>query len=100
MSAPTTTAPVEPSAWLRGRMAQLVNAAQAAGLDPHHGRAVIVQPLGTTGKPGTRADRECDRCATYVPQGQPLYPLVIQPAARMVLCGGLCDACHRKEVGA
>lgn len=90
----TTVPPVELSAWLRARIAQRVNAAQATGLNPHNGPSIIVWPLGTTGTPGSRRDLECDRCGHVPPK---LVPTAITAAPRMILVGGLCPDCVALE---
>jgi len=86
----------EASAWLRGTAAKRVRQIGAAVPDaPAYG--AIVAPLGRSGAPGSRADRECDRCGRHVPKGDLLYLFVYQPTARIHLAGGLCASCARKE---
>lgn len=91
-----TLPPVEHFAWTRGRIALCVRATATMGFDPHGGPSVVVGPLSTTGKPGNRADRSCDRC-DYVPTGQLLFPVVIPPTRRVILVGGLCSGCLMLE---
>jgi len=86
----------EPSAWLRGAAARRVRQINAAGLDVE-AFGVVVAPLGRTGPPGSRADRECDRCCSYVPEGDLLHLVTYRPTARILLAGGLCSSCARKE---
>ncbi|MGD8214041.1 hypothetical protein [Aestuariimicrobium sp. Y1814] len=90
----------EPSAWLRGMVADaLRHAAHLAGLlGPDD---VMVAPLtGRSTRSGSREDRCCDRCGTYVPEGPGFHLLVTQPTPWLLLCGGLCAACAALEVGA
>jgi hypothetical protein len=86
----------EPSAWLRGAAARCVRQIAAAVLDVEAYGAVIA-PLGRTGPPGSRADRECDRCGRYVPEGDLLHMFLYQPTPRIHLAGGLCGRCAAKE---
>lgn len=87
----------EPSAWIRNRMAERVAAVTAAGVDPHHGPTRIVAPLGSTGAPGSRADRECDRCGEHVPEGRLLHLVVVPVTPYLHLAGGLCTPCVARE---
>jgi hypothetical protein len=86
----------EPSAWLRGAAAQRVRQIEAAVPDPSAYGAVVA-PLGRTGPPGSREDRECDRCRSYVPEGDLLHLFTYQPTPRIHLAGGLCGRCAAKE---
>jgi hypothetical protein len=86
----------EPSAWLRGAAAKRVRRIENLHLDASS-YGVIVSPLGRTGPPGSRTDRSCDRCSSYVPQSGTLHLFVYQPTPRIHLCGGLCASCARKE---
>jgi len=90
----------EPSAWLRGVAARRVReiGAQLKDIDMS-AYGAIVAPLGRTGAPGSRADRSCDRCGTYVPPGRTLHLFVHQPTLRINLIGGFCPACETKELG-
>lgn len=89
----------EPSAWLRGRVAERVAAVRALGLDPCTASPVIVAPLGRPGVPGERSDRECDRCGTYVPEGQKFVLSQLHALPGLLLVGGLCSSCAAAEVG-
>jgi hypothetical protein len=86
----------EPSAWLRGTAAKRVRQINAAVLDASAFGA-IVSPLGRTGPPGSRADRECDRCRRFVPAGRTLHLFSYHVPPRIFLCGGLCGRCAAKE---
>jgi len=88
----------EPSAWLRGAAARRVRqiGVQLKDIDTS-AYGAIVAPFGRTGAPGSRADRSCDRCDSYVPEGDLLHMFVYQPTARIHLAGGLCTSCARKE---
>jgi len=86
----------EASAWLRGATAKRVRQINAAVTDVE-AYGAIVAPLGRTGPPGSRADRECDRCGRYVPQGELLHLFTYQPTPRIHLAGGLCGRCAAKE---
>jgi len=88
----------EPSAFLRGAAATRVRQinAQLKDIDTSSYGA-IVAPLGRTGALGSRADRSCDRCDTYVPPGRTLHLFVYQPTPRIHLCAGLCGRCAEKE---
>jgi hypothetical protein len=88
----------EPSAWLRGAAAKRVRQINAAVTDVE-AYGAIVSPLGRTGAPGSRADRSCDRCNTYVPPGRTLHLFTYQPTPRIHLCCGLCPQCEAREVG-
>lgn len=91
-------APWEPSAWMRQRLAERVEVAvrerAAAG-----GDVAVVIPLGRTGTPGSREERSCDRCSTYVPPGTELLMLVFRPEPWLHITGGLCQACWSLEAG-
>jgi hypothetical protein len=90
----------EPSAWLRGAAATRVRQISARLKDiDASAYGAIVAPLGRTGALGSRADRSCDRCNTYVPPGRTLHLFVFQPTPRIHLIGGLCPACEAKELG-
>jgi hypothetical protein len=90
----------EPSAWLRGAAAKRVRqiGAQLRDVDTS-AYGAIVSPLGRTGAPGSREDRTCDRCRSYVPECSPLHMFTYQPTPRIYLAGGLCESCARKELG-
>lgn len=90
-------APSEPSAWLRARVAQRLRAVSALGFAPHANEPLIIAPLGNSGPPGSRADRECDRCGQYVAVGTDLMCIVVTAAAGLRLCGGLCESCWTLE---
>jgi len=86
----------EPSAWMRGAAAKRVRQINAAVTDAP-AFALIVAPLGRSGPPGSREDRECDRCGRYVPEGDLLHLIAYQPTALILLCAGLCTSCAQKE---
>lgn len=88
----------EPSAWLRGAAAMRVRqiTAQLKDIDTS-AYGAIVAPFGRTGPSGSRADRSCDRCNTYVPPGRTLHLFVYKPTPRIHLCCGLCGRCAAKE---
>jgi hypothetical protein len=85
----------EPSAWLRGVAAERVRLINTLDVEAY---GVIIAPLGRTGDPGSRADRECDRCRRFVPQGDPLHLFTYHPTPRIILAGGLCSSCKAKEI--
>lgn len=89
----TDRPPRELSAWMRGRMGELVTRVTSMGLDPHHGPTTIVLPLGEPARVGSREDRTCDRCRTYVPTGRALHPVLVHVTPHMVAGGALCRAC-------
>lgn len=89
----------EPTAWLRGRAGERVREICAMGLDPD-GTTTIVVPLGRSGRIGSREERTCDRCRTYVPVGTLFYPVAHHPAKSVFVVGGLCASCVAMEVGA
>lgn len=94
----TTAAPHEPSAWLRDTAARRLAQIDALNLDAQG--AVIVAPLmGSVTALGEPADRTCDRCSTYVPQGQDYFPGPVVPRVGVVLIMGLCQTCRDLEVG-
>jgi len=88
----------EASAWLRGAAAKRVRqiSAQLKDIDTS-AYGAIVSPLGRTGAPGSRADRSCDRCNIFVPEGDLLHMFVYRPTPRIHLAGGLCGRCAAKE---
>jgi len=100
----------EPSAWLRGRFAD-INRRAAAGQVAHCGHIEpgsvgalmlwhddlvccgrCVERLRLTGDP----DRTCDRCGAVVPL---IHPTTLTAGPELLVGFGLCPACHRKEVG-
>jgi hypothetical protein len=87
----------EPSAWLRRAAAKRVRQIKNLPVDAS-AYGAIVSPLGRTGEPGSRADRTCDRCGTYVPASGTLHIFIYQPTPRIHLFGGLCAACQAREV--
>lgn len=89
----------EPSAWLRDRMAERAHRARSLGFDLRRPSPVVIMPLGSSGAPGTRADRECDRCETFVPEGQALYGSRLHALPGLLLVGAFCTACAALEVG-
>lgn len=91
----TTHAPHEPSAWLRGAVARRLAVIDQLTDLPE--RDIIVGPLGRAGTPGSREDRTCDRCRQYTPPGGKFHPLPVQPRPDVVLIGGLCARCARRE---
>lgn len=93
----TSLPPHEPSAWLRARVAERVARVRRLGLDPDATDPLIVAPLGRSGVPGEKSDRECDRCEAYVPQGPLFFTMAIRAAAGLVLITGMCTPCARLE---
>ncbi len=100
----------EPSAWLRGRLAN-INHRAAAGQVAHCGHvepgavgALVLwrddlvccggcaEWLRLTGDP----DRTCDRCDAVVPL---IHPTSVTAGPTLIVGFGLCPDCHRKEVG-
>jgi hypothetical protein len=71
-----------------------------SGLKPGEGQATLVfHPLGRAGEPGSRADRTCDRCGSYVPLGTDLAVFIFQPKPWLMVPGGMCCPCWDAEVG-
>lgn len=103
VAAPSLTdaqAPIhEPSAWLRGRVTERAHRARSLGFDLRMPSPVVIMPLGSSGASGTRADRECDRCETFVPEGQALYGSRLHALPGLLLVGAFCTACAALEVG-
>ncbi len=93
MSAPQVVN--EPSAWLRGVAAERVREITALRL--YASAEVVVAPIGRTGDQGSREDRSCDRCRSYVRVGTLIHLFTYQPNARTYLVGGLCGRCAHKE---
>jgi hypothetical protein len=86
----------EPSAWLRGAAARRVRQIKNLPVDTS-AYAMVIAPLGRTGDPGSREDRECDRCRSYVPEGDVLHLFTYRATPGVHLAGGLCGSCARKE---
>lgn len=86
----------EPSAWLRSAAAKRVRQLNAAVPDPS-AYGAIVAPLGSSGPPGSREDRSCDRCGRYVPVGDVLHVFGYWPTAQICLAGAFCSGCAAKE---
>jgi hypothetical protein len=84
----------EPSAWMRGAAAKRVRQIEDLHLDT---RALIIAPLGRVGTPGSREDRECDRCGVCVREGDLLHLFGYYAAPKVIICCGLCGRCARKE---
>ena len=87
MNAPTIKRYDEPSAWLRGAVADALASNQMLReMLRHPSRGVVLSRL-------TRyaGDRECDRCGLDVPEGQDFYPFLF-PAegGRVLFVVGLC----------
>lgn len=95
----TTYAVSEPTAWLRGRVGAIIEGCHALGLDPSDASTTIVVPLGRTGPPGSREDRSCDRCGTFMPPPANLYMSRLHPLPGLLVVGGLCAVCAGHEVG-
>lgn len=95
-------ADVEASAWLRQAAARRVRE-----LPPMP--CPTVAPLGPPSTHGTREDRTCDRCRTYVPPTRPGRPVQFFTAtytlphpvngAPVLLTFGMCRPCMTHEVG-
>jgi hypothetical protein len=79
-------------------VARRVAYVKAAGLDPA-GDTLIICPLGRGAVPGSREDRECDRCRSYTPVGPKFYSFLLPVARSLHLVGGMCATCWAKEVG-
>lgn len=88
----------EPSAWLRGAAARRVAqiGAQLKDIDAS-AYGMVVAPLGSSGPPGSLADRQCDRDGAWVPPSETLHVFAYRATPRIMLCGGLCASCARKE---
>lgn len=93
----TTTAPHEPSAWLRGRIARRLRRIDALGLDTTG--ATVVAPLVRGGLLGEPSDRTCDRCRAYTAEGSDYFPFPITARRNVPLIAGLCSPCHEREFG-
>lgn len=95
---PTTSPPPihEPSAWLRGAVARRLAVIDQLTDLPEHDD-ILIGPLGRAGTPGSREDRTCDRCRQYTPPGGKFHPLPVHPRPDVLLVGGLCARCARKE---
>lgn len=88
----------EPSAWLRAAVASAL-----ASLPPRpRGRGVLVgyltDPAASLFESRERWERSCDRCGLWTPPGPPFWLLRLAPRPGVVLLGGLCEACMRREV--
>lgn len=92
-----TKSPTEFTAWMRFRIAVILNdAAKARRAYPD---VVVVVPLARKwAEPGSVEDRSCDRCHTHVPDGDDLMLVHLLPAPWLHVCGGLCRSCYRLEV--
>ena len=87
MNAPTIKRYDEPSAWLRGAVADALASNQMLReMLRHPRRGVVLSRLMRYA-----GDRECDRCGLDVPEGQDFYPFLF-PAegGRVVFVVGLC----------
>lgn len=89
----------EATHWLRTRLGQIIEGCAVLGLNTESSTTTIVVPLGRTGAPGTREDRSCDRCGTYVPPGSLLYGTKHQVRPALLVVGALCPDCADREVG-
>lgn len=87
----------EGTAWLRGAVARRLAQLDRLDLGPTRGR-VIVCPLDRGAEPGSREDRTCDRCRSYVPDGRPFVTGLVQPRTGVLLAYGLCGTCADLEV--
>lgn len=92
-STPTRPVMHEPTAWLRGALADVLARIDALDLEP--GTAVLA-PLGRT---AGREDRTCDRCRHYVPEGPPFYCDLLIPRPGVHVVVGLCQVCRDLERG-
>lgn len=91
------SAPVEMSAWMRGRIAERLAYCRRLGLDPDAPDPVIIAPLGRPAVPGEPSDRQCDRCDAYVPVGPTFWTTTIPAARGLLLIAGMCTPCARLE---
>ena len=91
------TAPHEPSAWLRAKIAARVAYVRSLGLDPDRTDPLIIAPLGRPGVPGEPSDRECDRCQNVTPEGPLFYSMALPVRPGLTLVGGLCAGCGERE---
>lgn len=90
-----STAPREPSAWLRGAVARRIRAVQGQGLDPHEPDGqLIIAPLGRV---GGNDDHKCDRCHVDCRQGGRLWTGMVCAAPSLSLVIGLCRTCAGRE---
>ena len=96
VTAGTDFVPVEPSAWLRSAAAARVRQIKAT-VPNVEAYGVVIAPLGETGPKGSREDRSCDRCRTYVPQNAHLHLLTYHVTPKILLCAGFCSVCASKE---
>lgn len=99
VAAPDTVARVivEPSAWMRGRIAERRAAVRRLGFDPNTSTRLVMAPLGKPGRPGTDSDRECDRCAVVSGPERTFWCLAVPVAPGLTLFGGLCSDCASRE---
>lgn len=90
-----STAPREPSAWLRAAVARRVAQVKAQGLDPHDPDGpLIVAPLGRTGGDD---EHRCDRCQTDCREGGRLWCGAVEVGSSLRLVIGLCPVCADLE---
>lgn len=101
MKAPTLLPPGhEASGWLRSTAARRARQIERMGFDLHDAATpLVVAPIGKAARPGEREDRTCDRCRTYVPEGETLHLFIYAPAPRLHLTGAWCQTCRDKEGG-
>lgn len=86
----------EGTAWLRRVTADAerrAREAQAASRIPH---AAVVS-IGPPTFPGTREDRTCDRCRTFVAEGVVFWTFTQCRPGGVYIVGGLCDECRELE---
>lgn len=86
----------EGTAWLRGVTADAERRAREAQAAVHIPYAAIVS-IGPPTFPGTREDRTCDRCRTFVAEGTLFWTFVQSRRGGVFIVGGLCDECRELE---
>lgn len=86
----------ESTAWLRGATADAERRARAAQAD-FDAPAFAVVTLGPPTQPGTREDRTCDRCRTYVPEDILFWTFLQNRPGGIYVVGGLCGDCKELE---
>lgn len=89
--------PNEPTAWLRQAVGDALASIDALRLTLPAADLIVMPLSGRSTVAGSREDRTCDRCGLYVPRGPLFYPFALRPRQDVVLFGGLCRACCRRE---
>jgi len=86
----------EGTAWLRGATADAERRARAAQADLAE-PSVAVVTIGPPALPGTREDRTCDRCRTFVDECILFWSFLQRRSGGVYIVGGLCDECREFE---